>query len=353
MNESIILLGLGFVIGVFLASGFWIILLVINKAEKQLKKEKHLVIKSITEESAEADKILSSDVSKTMSAHSLRSALMPKIEKIQKLITSNMHILDIYFVKYIESKIESYKASFEKEQVVDFTVDKYLRDSKTKIALAKEEIEDIKTKIEPQKQIEEPVTYAEAPKKVLEEKKKEEEPLKEQKVPIMPQTVSDIDLRTGIITVSPDVKEETPKVVTDNILLKESEPVALEKKTLESHDKILITEEEFDIEKISPSVRKVPEAKEIKQENIVVQDHTEKTMQWDKSELLQPTSETILVEGEEISKVKEEKKRAKKEQKIEESSIMSTSQAQEGETIISGEDIENTLDSFFGLGGKS
>jgi hypothetical protein len=119
MNETVILVGIGLILGALLSTGVWLVLYVINKAERQLARERSLLIKAIADESAEADKVLSSAVSKAMNAHALRSALLPKIDKMHKLITANMHSLDIYFVKYMELRIAWYKNSFEGEESLD------------------------------------------------------------------------------------------------------------------------------------------------------------------------------------------------------------------------------------------
>jgi hypothetical protein len=163
-----------------------------------------------------------------------------------------------------------------------------------------------------------------------------------------------IDLRTGVITVVQDEpKQEKPvehKPASTRGPEKSSAPRVqrapakpLKKKP---EQRVTEPEEEFDFEKeIAANVdvainadfgRGALDTKEL---------HTEKTMRWDKEELtgMAGKPESIVVEGTEAVKAK-----AASDQK--QSSGMPD--AAHEQTMISGEDIESTLDSFFGLGNK-
>lgn len=136
MNDTVVFICIGFIIGALVSSGVWITLLVIGRARNQLDRSRNQMMQGIAEESAEADKVFSSSVSKAMNAHALRSALLPRIEKMQKSLTANMHMLDVYFVKYMESRIASYRSVLDGGEAgpAELTVDKYLTGVKLKKA---------------------------------------------------------------------------------------------------------------------------------------------------------------------------------------------------------------------------
>ena len=77
MNDTVLFICIGFIIGVIASSAVWLVLFVVGKAQRQVAREKNLVMKAVAEESAEADKVLSSTVSRAMNPHALRSALSP------------------------------------------------------------------------------------------------------------------------------------------------------------------------------------------------------------------------------------------------------------------------------------
>jgi hypothetical protein len=318
MNDTVVLICIGFIIGALVSSGVWITLLVIGRARNQLDRAKNQLMQGIAEESAEADKVLSSSVSKAMNAHAMRSALLPKIEKMQKSLTANMHMLDVYFVKYMEGRIVSYRSVLDGGEAgsAELAVDKYLAEAKLKK-------NDTSTSI-------------------AEESKS--------RVELLAPAVS------AATSVAP--REASPVIVEQKIspAAPLSKPVAKEIKVAaakpgpaapaQKPSKAPASEEFFDLEKaMGPALKnKASESVPLPADTQALHaERIEKTMQWDRNQLMGAASshsESILVEGAEISQKSAPVPVAKKAE---------TSDHAGEESIISGEDIENTLDSFFGL----
>jgi hypothetical protein len=309
MNETVILVGIGLILGALLSSGVWLVLFVINKAERQLARERNLIIKSIADESAEADKVLSSVVSKAMNAHALRSALLPKIDKMHKLLTVNMHSLDIYFVKYMELRIAWYKTSFEEdESPADVAADRFPGDTQPRQADVAPEavVQDLRTRMEPPTP---PAQY---------------------RAPALPQMQPEEET----ILVAPGQQHMRPPAA------RPPQP----------------REEAFDFEKaMAAKAEQKPAVRpggQLDIRNMPV-DHSEKTMQWDRNQLMGAAAphEAIVVEGSEVSR-----KAGPQERKARPAAAQGAPAAPGAPTktdnSITGEDIENTMDSFFGLGDK-
>jgi hypothetical protein len=366
MNDTVVLICIGFIIGALVSSGVWITLLVIGRARNQLDRAKNQLMQGIAEESAEADKVLSSSVAKAMNAHAMRSALLPRIEKMQKSLTANMHLLDVYFVKYMESRIASYRSVLDGGEVApaELAVDKYLSEAKLKKTDTSTSIaEEIKSRVEM-------LGPAASAATVVAPKPEPARPIVAQQksaptTPVAPKVSSinieppALDLRTGIITVSQDAEEKSakkpippkaspaaplPKPVAKEI--KDAKPAAIKPAPAAPAPKSPEAEEFFDLEKAmgpssknktSESIPSPADTQALHAERI------EKTMQWDRSQLMGAASshsESVVVEGAEISR------------KAAASPVVKTTEVSDhdgDEPIISGEDIENTLDSFFGL----
>ena len=330
----------------FMTIGVWGILFALVRSRGRANDERNAAIRSITEECAEADKVLSSSAKTSMSAHSLKSALLPKIEKILKMLTTNMHILDVYFVKYTESRIAAFQealVSSESEPAAAplFPIDKFLSETKPAAAFLEPVpgalssdaiVEDIRRR-----------SRAEAVKSsdtVLVKGKEREEPIEPPA----------IDLRTGIITVAQEEPRQPPVAATPK-----KKPILMPKKQS--------PEDAFDFEKeISSRVGDAMQADlgqgtlhpvgygEAPETKVIHTEHTEKTMRWDRDELkgMAGKPESIVVEGTEQVKVD------KPEGATKPAGTNAAPQpgAKGDDAIFSGEDIENTLDSFFGLGDK-
>jgi hypothetical protein len=376
MNDTALLICIGFIIGALASSAVWLVLVVVGKAQRQLAREKSLVMKAIAEESAEADKVTSSAVSKAMNAHALRSALSPRIDKMQKILTENMHQLDIYFVKYMESRIAAYRAAFAGGDAGQgaLAVDKYLSDAKPKQTDTSAAIvQEIKARIESLGPAAQSEAMPAAPTESSEETIVAAPSFTERKTVSVPPPAAAfpappiaeppaLDLRTGIITVADDVREERPKrkQPAEEVwhAAPASKPQAKEKKPSaaprtaqpeEMRPPGLDAEEAFDLEKAMDTAPKKIAAEEIVapvDTQALHAERIEKTLQWDRNQLMGAATtppEAIVVEGAEI---------AQKHQQAAKSAQPATQDPDGEEPIISGEDIENTMDSFFGLGGK-
>ena len=110
MTHSIMEPLLGFVLGCVLTSGVWAIIQALSKNERRLAKQRHTAMQEIAAECAEIDGKISVTALKATSAVSVLTALAPRIEKVNKMLTINMPFFDVYFVKYIEALIARYEA---------------------------------------------------------------------------------------------------------------------------------------------------------------------------------------------------------------------------------------------------
>lgn len=168
-----------------------------------------------------------------------------------------------------------------------------------------------------------------------------------------------LDLRTGIITVSEDAEEKSakkpippkasPAVPLSKPVakeIKEAKPAAVKAGPTVSAPKSPEAEEFFDLEKAMGPASKNKTSQSVPlpaDTQALHAERIEKTMQWDRSQLMGAASshlESVVVEGAEISRKAAAAPVAKKTE---------ISEHDGEEPIISGEDIENTLDSFFGL----
>jgi len=99
----------GTVVGIVLSSTVWS--MVITSRAKQERKEKELrdqIISSIAENLTEIDRLLASNFSGQIKDNSFEKSLSSKIEAINKILNSSMHNLDVYYVKYIESLLDQF-----------------------------------------------------------------------------------------------------------------------------------------------------------------------------------------------------------------------------------------------------
>ena len=335
MNETVILVGIGLILGALLSSGVWLVLYVINKAERQLARERNLIMKAIADESAEADKVLSSVVSKAMNAHALRSALLPKIDKMHKLLTANMHILDIYFVKYMESQIARYRDSFEgqgQEPPAAAAAGYPAEAPPRQPEAAPEEFAVPEMRPRPQPAVH-PQNIYRPP--AMPQAQPEEETI--QVAPRAP-----LGQRTGSMPPWPGA----------------AKPPAAEQKPAPRPIKMPQPKEEpFDFEKaMGTKAQQRPAIQPGGQldTRALSVDHSEKTLQWDRSQLTGAAAppEAIVVEGAEVTRKAGPPPERKARPPAGQGAPAAPGAADKSQNSITGEDIENTMDSFFGLGDK-
>lgn len=79
-----------------------------KKREAKGKDERDQVIRSIAEELVEIDKLNTSHNTGRINDASFKSSLAAHIESINKNFKPNLHVLDVYYVKYIEELLEQY-----------------------------------------------------------------------------------------------------------------------------------------------------------------------------------------------------------------------------------------------------
>ena len=337
MNETVILVGIGLILGALLSSGVWLVLYVLNKAERQMARERNLIIKSIADEAAEADKVLSSVVSKAMNAHALRSALLPKIDKMHKMLTANMHSLDIYFVKYMEVRIAWYKTSFEEDEPqADVAEDRFPADMQPRQAVVAPEalVQAIRTP-PPQAQYRAPAMPQTQPMGQGQQR---------MRAPAAPAEPQPPDLRTEVISVSPGPRQENPVRVQNFDRQMQRPPAARPPQSID---------EPFDFENAMPAkADQKPAARPGGQMDgrAMPVDHSEQTLQWDRNQLMGAAAppEAIVVEGSEVGR----KARPPEMKTRPPTGPGAPAAPGKAGNSITGEDIEKTMDSFFGLGDK-
>jgi hypothetical protein len=379
MDPNSILLVTITVLVALMTIGVWGILFALVKSQSGSNAERTAAIRGISEECAEADKVLSSSSAKTMNAHTLRSALAPRIDHIQKMLTANMHLLDVYFVKYTESRLAAFSAILSSSEPAGvFPIDKFLSEAKPAGEGADKQEEGPKDALA--QGLEQRLRAEPSPHEtVLVKEQDQQEP------PAM-------DLRTGIITVA---QEEASPPVVKKPSAAEKAPERLVKRSAAQQPKKMpepgqapaakpapspapsaaAAEEVFDFEKeISAHPRVAPaeyghsslspfgptgtrgvdvplardfQGSEAPDTKIL---QTDKTMRYDKEELTGYAGmpESIVVEGGEPVKAKAAA--PKKTDAVH--APDADRDAKREDAMISGEDIENTLDSFFGLGDK-
>ena len=95
---------IGLITGSAITSLIWGVLVNIRKnRDKKDVEERNQVIKSIAELWADIDTLVTSYRSGLVKESGFKSTLASKLESINRLFKPNMHILDIYYVKYVES----------------------------------------------------------------------------------------------------------------------------------------------------------------------------------------------------------------------------------------------------------
>jgi hypothetical protein len=109
MNDGILMLVIGLVAGGAAASVIWA-LVVFGKAKKlqKEKNEREQVVLSVSELLAEADTIEANFRSGALAQDNFRRSLSDKSGAIKRLLRTNMHILDVFFVKYAEQQANEY-----------------------------------------------------------------------------------------------------------------------------------------------------------------------------------------------------------------------------------------------------
>jgi hypothetical protein len=348
MDPSSILLVTITVLIALMTIGVWGILFALVKSQSRANAERAAAIRGISEECAEAEKVLSSSAAKAMNPHTMRSALAPRIDKIQKMLTANMHILDVYFVKYTESRLAAFSAALSSSGPAGvFPIDKFLSETKPAGEQADKKdagpteslVQDLRQRLHA-----EPSSSGKPEQRPAETVLVKDHDLQEPPA---------IDLRTGIITVAQE--EASPPVAKkpERVMKKPAVPQPKKMPDPKPEPSAGAIEEVFDFEKeISAHPRVAPAGYgHSSLDTKVLQ--SDKTMRYDKEELsgYAGIPESIVVEGGEPVKAKAPSAAAAAK-KPDVLHAAPEPEAKHEDAMISGEDIENTLDSFFGLGDK-
>lgn len=130
MESSILYLIIGIFTGALITS---LIFIQLNNGAKKKQasasEERTQLIRSIAEMFTDIDTLITSFRSGIISEEAFRSSTSSKLDAINKLYKPNMHILDVYYVKYIDSQFFKYseiahgnveKVQFESKATFDF-----------------------------------------------------------------------------------------------------------------------------------------------------------------------------------------------------------------------------------------
>jgi hypothetical protein len=121
MNSMMVLV-LGFITGSVIASGVWAVLWALSKSERQAQRSRVEAIDEIASECAEIENQLVTYSLKGMSETAFRSSISSRLEKITRLLSTNMHSFEIYYVKYIESLVARYRQALTGQASSEQTV---------------------------------------------------------------------------------------------------------------------------------------------------------------------------------------------------------------------------------------
>ena len=105
MEQSMFILLLGVVLGCVVASGIWAVLWTLIKGDKRLQKDRIDIMRNIAVLCAEIDGALAGQCRR----RTFKLPYPPLLEKIRRNLTVSMPLLDVYYVKYIESLIARYE----------------------------------------------------------------------------------------------------------------------------------------------------------------------------------------------------------------------------------------------------
>jgi hypothetical protein len=103
MEQNVFVLLLGIVLGAAAASGIWAVLWALIKGDSRLQKDRVAIMQEIAALCVEMDSLICGDSSRSVAAH---AALL---EKLNRKFAVSMPLLEVYYVKYIESLIARYK----------------------------------------------------------------------------------------------------------------------------------------------------------------------------------------------------------------------------------------------------
>jgi hypothetical protein len=109
MDQGMMKMVIGFVGGCVIASGIWALALALFRNERRTSKQRRAAMQDIASECAEIDGKLPPNAMKTISFDEMNSAVMPRLEKVRRMLTANMPLFDVYYVKYVESLIARYQ----------------------------------------------------------------------------------------------------------------------------------------------------------------------------------------------------------------------------------------------------
>ena len=310
MEQGMFVLLLGVVLGCVVASGIWAVLWTLIKGDKRQQKDRIDIMRNIAVLCAETDDVL---VRRAGALSEFRSSLSSLLEKIHRNLTVSMPLLDVYYVKYIESLI----ARYEQALVQGLGVEKpttIIDRAAVPSAIVEKDAAEPSGGRAPQIPIEEPGIAAAENFDVTQQFDLE----KEKPVPEF------LDKKTVVIKKTVQAAPATEEV---EIIKGPQAPIAAvwsKKPDLDFSDEITFEFKRTSFEEpksaIKSTAEKKPEAKKI------------------------PSEDTGVVDIEEMIKT----------QKIdvkEESAKIFKQQLQE-EHFISGEDVIDKLDSFFGIDTK-
>jgi hypothetical protein len=119
MEQGMFILLLGVVLGCVVASGIWAVLWTLIKGDKRLQKDRIDIMRNIAVVCAEIDGALAGHA-----GEDVQTSLSLLLEKIRRNLTVSMPLLDVYYVKYIESLIARYELSISSAEKTSTDIEK-------------------------------------------------------------------------------------------------------------------------------------------------------------------------------------------------------------------------------------
>jgi hypothetical protein len=109
MEQSVVVLLLGVVLGCVVASGIWAVLWTLIKGDKRQQKDRIDMMRNIAVLCAELDGLFARRTVHGAAFQEFQSSVSSLLEKIHRNLTISMPLLDVYYIKYIESLIAHYQ----------------------------------------------------------------------------------------------------------------------------------------------------------------------------------------------------------------------------------------------------
>lgn len=318
-----------------------IIVLTIAKRDKistpdSINPKRQIVIEEISRLCTSVERLIQMHAANRAAHAAFRNALISEVEMINQKLKPNLDILDIYYVKYIESQLKEYLSLTSKTALSPSTAGIAEEPVKTDFIANTDMIptdQDIASDQACAHDMVESALDAETTAQSFVELNSLEQRLKKEDVP------AEIE-QAAIAKNSDRIVSEPIEPPIDNTILFKPDTHSYTIRT-GSRSEAITPESTIDLDTI---VEKTPTSKQLLDEEPVL--ITDETMIIKRSDLISSGEETDLTEDE-MPVINHYREIAAKPSKTE-----GTGQPSGNRTLISGDDVADKIDSFFELGPK-